>query len=200
MLFEGECMTNRLPKQEPEIVDVQSFMEQHLADFIKEQIKAGCSKKNAIQWAADRFEHGGKFNLQSVASPFLKRSTETGMVCPFMYEEGQVYKVADIGTVLRGLDEINNGYDWASDALQSLAHKVVELQECGIIMIWRMYLGMSSTVEGGIQFISYIGGSEEDSDGEQATLTGSQTGTIMVSCMDLLVQHDILELIGQGDV
>jgi hypothetical protein len=63
-----------------------------------------------------------------------------------------------------------------------------------------MYLGMSSTVEGGIQFISYIGGSEEDSDGEQATLTGSQTGTIMVSCMDLLVQHDILELIGQGDV
>lgn len=191
-------MTNRLPKQEPEIVDVQSFMEHHLADFIKEQIKEGMDKKMAIQWAADRFEKGGKFNLQSIRSPFLKRDPETGMITQFMYEEGQVYKVADAETVAVGMNAIVEGYDWDQAALDDLECKVTELLACDIIMVWRMYVGMSDKVDGGIQFISYVGGEETGTDGAAATMEGSQSGTLMVSCMDILVQHDVLELVGEA--
>lgn len=188
-------MTNRLPKQEPEIVDVQSFMEHHLADFIKERIKEGHSKAETIQWATDRFQKGGKYNLQSVRSPFLKRDSDTGAISYFNYEEGQVYSVAD--TVAAALVDIEQAYDWDDVAFESLVHKVTELRKCSIIMIWRMYTGMHAVADGGIQMISYVGGEETNTDGQSATMEGSQTGTIMVSAMNILVQHDILELIGE---
>ena len=191
-------MTNRLPKQEPEIVDVQSFMEHHLADFIKERIKEGHSKAETIKWAADRFQKGAKYNLQSVRSPFLKRDTETGMITYFTYEEGQVYQVADADTVTVAFIDIEKAYDWDDAALDALNDKVRELQKCSIVMIWRMYTGMHSAADGGIQMISYAGGEETNTDGASATMEGSQTGTLMVSAMNILVQHDILELVGEA--
>lgn len=193
-------MTNRLPKQEPKTLDVQSFMEHHLVDFIKDMVKQGVDKKMAIQWAADRFQKGGKYNLQSVTTPFLKRDTETGGITHFSYREGQVYSVADSEVIDIAMDDITSRHNWSKDGLDALKDKIREITQCKVIAIWRMYVGMSSSVSGGMRFISYIGGDEIDMGGGEAEMAGTQTGTLLVSAMDMLVSNGILDLMGQSEL
>ena len=188
-------MTNRLggfagkPKT---LYNLDQFMEKHLADFIKSAMDEGCPKDIAIKWATERFERGGKHNLQEYATELPVVWSNTGEEENLVLKEGMVFGI-DYSKIPGLLEFADKLVKEDVSAATHLLHDVHSFLPHNTLVIWRMYTALNDMEDAtSIPMLSCVIGAGSG-DGK---FIGVETRRLLISSVIVLLGMEILTVHG----